>query len=152
MDTKQRQWAGIGWALVAGCLAFAVCCGLTAALAESRHALPRLVSVPAATKVAEKACLSEFYAYLKVAEVAKDLGSDRDILDFALDDLQANVVDCLKGDDSNSERDAVDETDSSPLSPRQQAELRMRACELLRGLSDINTLTNCARYLSACRV
>jgi hypothetical protein len=57
----------------------------------------RLIPVHAATKTVPKACLTEFYAFVKVADLAKELGSDRDVLDSALDDLQDSLVDCLTG-------------------------------------------------------
>ncbi|WP_398482376.1 hypothetical protein [Tardiphaga sp.] len=99
MDSEPRQWTGIGWVLVAGCLALAICCGLSATLAQNNRMTPRPVRADMTT-VVPRACLSEFYAYLKVADTARELGSDRDILDFALDRLHTGLVACLTDDDT----------------------------------------------------
>jgi len=110
MDSEPRQWTAIGWVLVAGCLALAICCGLSATLAQNNGMTPRPVRADMTT-VVPRACLSEFYAYLKVADTARELGSDRDILDFALDRLHSSLVECLTDDDAtepNSEAALTD--------------------------------------------
>jgi hypothetical protein len=110
MEIRHRQWTGLGAIAVAGCLLLAIGCALAATAVGSQSLTSKPLAMESAiTAPAPIACASELYAFMKVAEAARDLGSDRNILNFALDDLQANLADCLKGDGDADRRDATNE-------------------------------------------
>lgn len=64
---------------------------------ESRPLTPR-PAMQSALQPVPRACPNELEAYLTVAGVANRLGPTRNILDFALDDLEARLVACLRED------------------------------------------------------
>lgn len=109
MDITQRQWT-VGVAAVTGCLILVIGCTMAATAVGSKP----VASVPGrmemATKITPITCASELYAFIKVAEAARDLGPDRAILNFSLDDLQASLADCLRDNDKADRRDATDQT------------------------------------------
>jgi hypothetical protein len=109
VEITERRWTSVGVTIVAGCLMLAIGCAM-AATAVGGKRVSSMSQPVETTKVTPIACASELYAFMKVAEAARDLGSDRAILNFALDDLQANLADCLKEDGQADRRDANDET------------------------------------------
>jgi len=96
-------------------LAFIVSCfvmladyELTGAAAQTQHFIPQLQDVQHVTAIKSDSCLVEIYAYLKVRGLAEELGRDGDILDFALDDLRAGLIDCLDPGRSASKSELFD--------------------------------------------
>lgn len=106
MEITQRRWTGIGVTTVAGCLMLVIGCAMAATAVGGKRVASVSQPMEMATRMTPIACASELYALMKVVEAARDLGSDRAILNFALDDLQANLADCLKRDGQADRRDA----------------------------------------------
>lgn len=116
MDFTRQTWLGYGTVIAAGVLAMVISGALAMAAIGSRPVASSAVQVRSAATVTPVACAAQLYAYLKVAEAAKDLGSDRYVLSFALDDLQANLADCLRDDDTEAGRRDAQESSETPRS------------------------------------
>jgi hypothetical protein len=98
MEWLNRTWRGFRYPLI-GCLMFAP----SWVLGISRYACAsdgRLAIFADLSTVRERgACILDFYAYLRVASLAQELGSYGNVFADALDDLQDQLADCLSDPD-----------------------------------------------------
>lgn len=69
----------------------------------------------ASAAFASGSCLPEVYAYLRVEAVAEELGEYRNMLEFALDDLRTQLVDCLSIAGTSDEPESSGDPDVSRL-------------------------------------
>lgn len=96
---------------IIGFFVIVACCELAGAVAQARRFMPPQQAFQKTTVADRESCSVEIYAYLKVRGLAQELGQDGDILDFALDDLRAGLVDCLNADKPSGESELFDHAD-----------------------------------------
>jgi hypothetical protein len=99
--------------MIIGGMVVIACCDLAGAFAQTRDVTRPLQAVQKAHLDKSRSCFVELYAYLKVRGLAEEIGQDSDILDFALDDLRAGLIDCLDRGMPPDESEIFDHADPS---------------------------------------
>ena len=133
---KKRSGNRIRMAFMIICFAMVAGWELAGAVAQARRPASPQQAFQLATAIKSDSCLVEIYAYLRVRALAEELGRDSDILDFALDDLRAGLVDCLNPEQLSGKSEIFDHVtpmDERTSLPTVNRLSRTQAARTLRG-------------------